>query len=159
MHTYVIPELKEAWDKVLDDARKVGIGWDDITSVSFDNAQKRLGCCHRKEGVYSITISKYLKKENWANVLMHELCHAKDGVAGHGKKWQIRAKKANSIGYNISVTGSYEELDQQPQYKYKIFCEQCGASCMRIRETHMVKHPGAYFCGKCGGSLIVKHLV
>lgn len=158
MHTYVTSKLKTVWNEVIADANKAGIDYDNIVSVDFDNAQKRLGCCHTRDGFFYITVSKYLKPECIKNVLMHELCHATFKSNQHDKVWQARAQKANSIGYNISRTGSYSELAETPKYKYKVFCENCGQSFMRVRESKIIKYPGSFKCGICGGSFIVKHL-
>lgn len=160
MSTYVNPVLVDAWNQVVTDAKKVGIDYDTITKVTFDRATRRLGCCHWDEQTktYSITLSPNLKPERYPFVLMHELCHAKNGVHGHGTKWKARAAKANKLGYEIERCGSSEEMQEKPKYKYQISCTSCCKSFYRLRESKCVTHPEEYCCGNCGGKLEVKEL-
>lgn len=160
MVTYVDPKLLSAWNKVISDAAVAGIDWDEIESVTFDRAEERLGCCHwnHKKKNYKITISSKLKPERYESVLMHELCHAKDGVYGHGKEWKLRAQKVNKLGYDICRCGSIDELSTLPKYKYKISCTKCNHFFYRIRKSDCVKHPESYYCPYCHGKFKVEML-
>lgn len=121
-------------------------------------AKRRLGCCIRKEGAFTIEISAGIldNPELLHATLVHELLHTCYGCQNHGKRWKAYAVKAGeALGLEIQRTVAVEGQPQrlrQDSVKYFLRCTSCGAVIPRRRMSKAVKNPGRYRCS-CGGKL------
>lgn len=121
-------------------------------------AQRRLGCCVRKDGVFTIQVSAFVleDQELVRTTLVHELLHTCYGCLNHGKRWKAYAAKAGeALGLDIQRTVTLEGQPQrlrQDSVKYLLKCKSCGAVIPRRRMSKAVKHPERYRC-PCGGKL------
>lgn len=121
-------------------------------------AQRRLGCCVRKDGVFTIQVSVFVleDQELVRTTLVHELLHTCYGCLNHGKRWKAYAAKAGeALGLDIQRTVTLEGQPQrlrQDSVKYLLKCKSCGAVIPRRRMSKAVKHPERYRC-PCGGKL------
>lgn len=121
-------------------------------------AQRRLGCCIRKEGVFIIEVShKILENPQLLKVtLLHELLHTCYGCQNHGKRWKAYATKVGAalgveIQRTVKMEGEPESL-RQDAVKYILRCKACGKIIPRRRMSKAVKYPNHYRC-PCGGKL------
>ena len=116
-------------------------GW----TFGFDNAKRRLGCCHYRKRM--VTMSRhYLSKntpEQFRNTLLHEIAHALAGPgAGHGPEWVAVARR---IGCNGRRCG---EADM-PEGAWRAVCGGCSRAYSRHRRP---KTMTGWYCKKCGGT-------
>lgn len=136
----------------------------DVSFKINTRAVTRLGVCKKTGSNYVIEISSSLLdertdlKNGLKNTIMHELLHTCRGCMKHTGKWKELAARVNcAYGYNIQRTATPEEklipseLAAEPKYVVK--CESCGCEFARHRMSAIVKSPGRYRCGKCGGGL------
>lgn len=121
-------------------------------------AKRRLGCCIRKEGVFTIEVSSGIlnQPELLRDTLVHELLHTCYGCQNHGKRWKAYAAKVGEklgveVHRTVAVDGPVERLRQDP-VKYFLRCKSCGAVIPRRRMSKAVKNPSHYRCA-CGGKL------
>lgn len=121
-------------------------------------AQRRLGCCIRKEGAFTIQVSARLlgQPELLRNTLLHELLHTCYGCQNHGKRWKACAQKVGQawgvdIRRTAAVEGPWEPLRRE-EVKYLLRCQSCGRVIPRRRRSKAVENPERYRCA-CGGKL------
>jgi predicted SprT family Zn-dependent metalloprotease len=120
-------------------------------TFQFDNAKRRLGCCHYTQRM--ITLSKPLALNNLDKIegkltdtILHEIAHALSyhtfgrRAKGHGDIWQSVAKQ---IGCNAERCYSSDEIDKV-ESKYSLTCPTCG----RVATRHRLPKDGIA-CGKC----------
>ena len=72
-------------------------------------AKRRLGCCIRKNGVFTIEVSNGILEDTslLRATLVHELLHTCYGCQNHKKRWHRYADMMNrAYGYTISRTES-----------------------------------------------------
>ena len=111
---------------------------------------------------HHIEISKWvldLNEKIIKDTIMHEIIHCFPGCNNHGAQFKKYAKYINeNLGYNVTRLGNKEEdykksnlkYSEKINYKYKIFCKNCGQEFFRQRfNKNLIKH---YRC-KCGGKL------
>lgn len=111
----------------------VPISWEISPQVEVNSrAQRRLGCCIRKEGAFTIQVSARLlgQPELLRNTLLHELLHTCYGCQNHGKRWKAYAQKVGqALGVDIrrtaAVEGPWEPLRRE-EVKYLLRCQSCG---------------------------------
>ena len=65
---------------------------------------------------------------------------------------------AKALGYHIKRMVNFEELGisapkEAESIKYTAVCKMCGQQYPRKRMCPLIKNPGRYRCGKCGGRL------
>ena len=128
-------------------------------------AKKRFGLCKRKGNEFIIEISSIFHQAESKMVkqtLAHEVLHTCPDCFDHQYLWRTYANKMNrAYGYNISRTGSYENLgvanivQETYRFKYTIICQSCNRKSYRERISNLIKHPERYKC-KCGGRIIVQ---
>lgn len=104
-------------------------------------AQRRLGCCIRKEGAFTIQVSARLlgQPELLRNTLLHELLHTCYGCQNHGKRWKACAQKVGQawgvdIRRTAAVEGPWEPLRRE-EVKYLLRCQSCGRVIPRRPEV------------------------
>ena len=118
-------------------------------------AQRRLGCCTRRQGRYYIQVSARIlgDPELLQKTLFHELLHTCYGCLNHGKRWKAYAQKVGeALGVEITRTAPMEGPQQplrQEEVKYLLQCQSCGRVIPRKRRSKAVDHPERYRC-PCG---------
>jgi predicted SprT family Zn-dependent metalloprotease len=121
-------------------------------------AQRRLGCCTRRQGQYFIQVSARILEtpQLLRQTLLHELLHTCYGCLNHGKRWKQYAQKVGeALGVEITRTAAMEgPVDplRQEEVKYLLRCQSCGRVIPRKRRSKAVDHPERYRC-PCGGKL------
>lgn len=121
-------------------------------------ATGRFGCCIRKNGMFTIELSRRLlaaEEPAVRQTLAHEVLHTCRGCANHGARWKGYAAKMNAAyGYEIARTDSCEKLGipDTARVRYVLVCLKCGAVFKRSRRSPLVDHPERYRC-RCGGRL------
>ncbi len=121
-------------------------------------AQRRLGCCTRRQGKYYIQVSARIlgDPELLQKTLFHELLHTCYGCLNHGKGWKAYAQKVGeALGVEITRTAPMEGPQhplRQEEVKYLLQCQSCGRVIPRKRRSKAVDHPERYRCS-CGGKL------
>lgn len=155
-------EIDSILKQVIDEAESVGIKVGNIhPSVKSTRGTKQFGRCEKKDGVFTICLSKYYKDNDLNDVkqiLMHEVLHTVEGCFNHGVKWKNAAYLVNKkFGYDISRTDTFvmanlTEEEEAKFYKYVIKCTDCGHITYRQRKSKLVTHTHHYKC-KCGGQL------
>lgn len=118
-------------------------GW----QIGFDNARRRLGCCHYRQKM--ITLSRHYVALNSdarvRNTLLHEIAHAIAvglGERGHGRIWQ---RLALAIGCDAKrcVSGADDDLVAPPRR----YTGTCPSGHVSTRST--LPRRGAISCGRC----------
>lgn len=117
--------------------------WQQGWGFGFDRAKKRLGCCHFRKKLITVSIGFISINEESVikNTILHEIAHALvGGHHGHDHVWQ---KKAIEIGCDGKRCASLKEIIT-PKMKYTAVCPQCGYIHHRSR---VPKHRTS--CGAC----------
>ena len=123
-------------------------------------AKRRLGCCIKRDGHYTIEISSDLidepsRSKLLTETILHELLHTCPDCANHGVQWKYYAGKvSNALGINISRTVDEEQLQAPRGFTYILKCKSCGCEIGRYRMSRAIQSPSIYRCGKCGGKLL-----
>lgn len=121
-------------------------------------ATGRFGCCVRRDGVFSIELSRRMlgaEEKAVMQTLAHEVLHTCWGCSNHGARWKGYAGRMNAAyGYEIARTDSCEKLGvpDTAKTRYLLVCTRCGAQIRRSRRSKLVEHPERYRC-RCGGTL------
>ena len=132
-----------------------------IEYVENTRAQSRLGLCKKSGDKYTIEISSKLLDERvdektLIETVLHEQLHTCYGCMKHTGKWKQLAQKV-SAAYKLNIVRAADEecmpAELLPTPKYGINCQGCGEEFYRQRLSSLVKRPGNYRCGKCGGKL------
>lgn len=132
-----------------------------IEYVVNSRAQSRLGLCKKLSGKYTVEISSKLLDERvdeqtLIETVLHEQLHTCYGCMKHTGKWKQLAQKVNEA-YKLNIVRAADEdcmpEDLLPKPKYVIKCQDCGEKFYRQKLSPLVKRPGNYRCGKCGGKL------
>lgn len=162
-------ELNEMLADVIKEALEAGIP---VPSNIYPQVRinrrtkKRLGCCIKKDEMYTIEISEIIldcDTQHIRNVIAHEVVHSCEGCINHGSLWKKYASMMNErYGYNIKRLVSMDEIGLGDAYeirniKYIMKCQSCGKEYPRQRYTCVMKKINAYRC-TCGGKLTVIEL-
>lgn len=151
-------------ERVIAQARavKVPVGGPISPSVVLNGrATGRFGCCIRKNGMFTIELSRRLlaaEERAVMQTLAHEVLHTCRGCANHGVRWKDYAARMNrAYGYEIARTDSCEKLGvpDTAKVRYVLECTRCGAKIRRSRRSALVDHPERYRC-RCGGMLALR---
>ncbi len=137
-------------------------------TLYLTRASTRLGSCKKENGIYRISLSVYILKDEKTvrNTLAHELVHTCRGCMNHGANFRrIGHQVENMLGISVNRTASREESEQsgirdayRQKVRYEIRCIKCGNSYYRQKKSALVKNPERYRCGKCGGRLYVEEV-
>lgn len=88
--------------------------------------------------------------EQFSRVIRHELIHA----------WQYHeydeADHGSSFRQWVEPLETDRHCEQYVEPKYWVICEECESRDPRYRRSKVVKHPGKYSCGQCGGGISVE---
>jgi predicted SprT family Zn-dependent metalloprotease len=131
--------------------------------INFDyfKSKRSWGVCetlpHNK---FQIKVSERLiqshKDKEVMDTIIHELLHTIPGGQCHTGNWKKYAEYVNSkTEFNIKRRTSEEEKGFKPTpftYKYKLVCNNCGATSYYRKETRLIKNSGAGYrctCTKC----------
>jgi len=154
--------IEQLLDRVMTEAKALKIPFSAAICrpvIINSRAIRRLGCCIRKNGTFTIELSSALlsaKDRQICQTLAHELLHTCYGCQNHGKRWKSYAEKMNNAyGYRIARTEKEETVSVvMPVVKtrYTLFCDGCGVQIVRYRRSALVQHPERYRC-RCGGTL------
>ena len=145
----------------MDQLRSLGIPISQEIAPSVEvntRAQRRLGCCTRRQGRYDIQVSARILEDPQLlqQTLLHELLHTCYGCLNHGKRWKAYAQRVGeALGVEITRTAPMEGPAlplRQEEVKYLLQCQSCGRLILRRRRSKAVEHPERYRC-PCGGKL------
>jgi len=130
----------------------LSVAVDDLDWEVSERARRRAGAVRYRDGdpeVLSITWTLF-ENRGWgaaAETIRHELIHAhllnEHGDPSHGDRFEAWADRLRT-----AVTC---ELFAEPNYW--VVCRDCGSELARYRASKLVKNPGDYRCGGCGGRL------
>ena len=113
-----------------------------------------------------ITISSCLGQDydQIRKTLCHELGHFVAPREHHGYLWKARANKiGNRWGFDAERCTNNETFNKaakemrakkSSEYKYKVYCPQCGTEWKYKSKCGIVQNPGRYRCSACKASLI-----
>ena len=177
-------KILEIWEEVLAEAKRLyPMYFEDFTPELYhDSSYSHLGRCSwslknpseynvdkRKYSRCIITISTNLKQdyEQIRKTLCHEVGHFVAPKEHHGYIWKTRADK---IGAKWGITAerctsneTFSEAARQArakrktgEYRYCVFCPDCGAEWKYKSNCKVVQHADRYRCGRCGHSLKVE---
>lgn len=140
-------------------ARDVAESYDLTVTVSdldwevSKRAKRRAGAVkHRGGAPETVSLTwAYFQEHGWAataDVVRHELIHVhllnEAGDASHGPAFRELADDLQT-----SVT-----CKRFAEPNWWVTCESCGSEMPRYRQSKLVKNPGEYRCGGCGGELV-----
>lgn len=146
----------------------IGIYPNEISEFKISNAKSYWGQARRRNGVYSIKISKDLLEDNTPEkslkqTLFHELLHCVDGCWEHKNKWKELSELVNDCyAMNIKRTNSSVELlgENRVDKDIKTFTVVCTNSDCNgkyskrgYRQPKWYKHIENYCCSKCHSKL------
>lgn len=86
------------------------------------------------------------------NTMMHEILHCVDGTDGHTGKWKRIAEEINNAypdKYHITRCSDYSDyvhdnVEENHDYKYVVYCPNCGAKWFYRRKSKTVSMPERY---------------
>lgn len=115
-------------------------------------AKRRAGAVYHLDGVpvRVVVARRFFDANGWtglAETIRHELIHVhllnERGDPGHGDAFREWADRLE--------TGVRCERFAEPNWIVE--CENCGGRLHRYRRSKLVKWPGKFRCGECGGDL------
>jgi len=113
-------------------------GW----SFDYDNAVRRLGCCHHSDKAISLSWKlTQLEADDTriTNTILHEIAHALVGAGkGHGRVWKSKFISLGGNGARCSATSAKVEP------KFIATCPVCGAVARRFKAPKRQTS-----CGNC----------
>jgi len=137
-------EVVESYELAVDVA---GLDWE----VS-ERARRRAGAVRYRDGdpeTVSLTWAVFTNR-GWgaaAETIRHELVHVhllnEHGDPSHGDRFEAWAERLQT-----PVT-----CEPFAEPNYWVVCRDCGSRMARYRKSKLVKNPGDYRCGGCGGRL------
>ena len=138
-----------------------------LCSQSYKNPSERV-TDKIKQSRCIITISSLLGQdyEQIRETLCHELGHFVSPKNHHDHIWKARANKIGERwGLKMSRCTDNETFNKAAaqmraakcsEYKYVVYCPDCGHEWKYKTKCNIVKSPGRYLCGSCKTSLKVK---
>lgn len=130
--------------------------------VEFCRKEKAYAACYRKNGMFTIKVSKYalnIDETAMRNTICHELIHTLPNCFNHGVNFKRCADIVNrKCGVCVLTKGCLNENGEQakmerPTPKYVVTCKCCGHKYFHTRKCTAVAYPELYSCGHCGGKL------
>lgn len=130
----------------------------DVTDLEWEvskRAKRRAGAVRYRDGepeTVSLTWEQF-QRQGWratAETVRHELIHVHllneydDG--SHGDRFRELAEELQTTVH----------CDRFAEPDWWVICEDCGGKLARYRRSKLVKNPGSYRCGGCGGGLYVE---
>lgn len=174
------PKILKIWSEVLEEAKKLYPRYFETCTpeLYMDSSYSHLGRCSyhspnpQETNVDKIrfdrciiTISSNLKTDynQIRKTLCHELGHFVAPYEHHSYLWKVRTDKigarwgfkASRISYNETFHSAANAIRAQKssEYKYKVYCPECGAEWKYKSNCNIVQHPDRYRCGKCKTTL------
>ena len=126
------------------------------TQLNQKRFGERMGSQPTRNGHHTIVINEKVfedgGKDEFLDVVRHELahavCYAIHGTSQkHNHKWKAMAAKLGA-----DPSSSHHRRDRSDEYKYYIYCPNCGYEGGRTRMCKVIKKPFHRKCGKCGHS-------
>lgn len=139
-------------------AREIAQNYDlsvDVSALDWEvskRAKRRAGAVkHRDDTPETVSLTwAHFQEHGWgaaAETIRHELIHVhlltEHGDPGHGDRFEEWAGRLQ--------TTVHCETFADPNWW--VVCEDCGSEMPRYRKSKLVKNPGQYRCGGCGGRL------
>ena len=170
------PKILAIWTEVVDEAKRLYPRYFEhcTPELYHDSSYRHLGLCSsslqnpKERNVDNIrhsrciiTISTNMKQDYDCirKVMCHEVGHFVAPKQNHGYLWKVRADKIGAKwGFDASRLTSNEtfsnaameaRMSKISNYKYRLFCPQCGSEWKYKTECQAVKHPVWYQCRKC----------
>lgn len=167
--------ILEIWEEVKEEAKSLYPGYFEECEPELyhDSSYRHLGLCsqsfYKSQGGVNnirasrciITISSNLGQDydQIRETLCHELGHFVAPRENHSHLWKTRADKigmrwgleAKRLTNNETFNNARKEIKND--YKYRVYCPECGAEWKYKSNCGIVKSPGRYCCGKCQTSL------
>lgn len=159
--------LKQYAQVCMNELDDLGIPYRNAEWKTSSRATKWYGRCECRNGKYTIKISDKLLQDNISdyplkNTIIHELLHTTCMNDRHGGEWLRMAKKVNAnTKYNITKLSNYEKYGvhmNKHEYKYEVYCPNCGTIGRYKRKCATTEHLERYMCAKCKGDLKVREL-
>lgn len=135
------------------DTYDLSVAVSDLEWEVSKRAKRRAGAVkYRNEHPETVSLTwAYFQEHGWAataDVVRHELIHVhrlnEAGDASHGAAFRELADDLQT-----SVT-----CKRFAEPNWWVTCESCGSEMPRYRQSKLVKNPGEYRCGGCGGELV-----
>lgn len=130
-------------------------------------ATKWYGRCEQRGSHYTIKISDKLLQDDindfpLKNTIIHELLHTTCMDDHHGGEWARMAKIVNNnSNYKIARLSNYRPYGvhmNRAEYKYEVYCPDCGVIQRYKRKGNVIKCLDRYICGHCKGKLKYREL-
>jgi len=130
----------------------------DVSGLDWEvskRAKRRAGAVKYSDGTPdSVVLTwEYFEEMGWeetAATIRHELAHVhllnEAGDPGHGPAFERLAEQLET----------HVHCERFATPKYWVRCDDCSNRLARYKKSKLVKHPGRYRCGDCGGSLVVE---
>ena len=130
----------------------------DVSGLEWEvskRAKRRAGAVKYSDGTPdSVVLTwEYFEEMGWeetAATIRHELAHVhllnEAGDPGHGPAFERLAEQLET----------HVHCERFATPKYWVRCTDCSNRLGRYRKSKLVKQPGRYRCGDCGGSLVVE---
>lgn len=172
-------EIKRIYEESILKLQDLGVPISVYTTLKIhrrqlNKSQKsyKAGTAVTKDGNYTINIFIFGNetRDDIVNTMYHELLHTIPNGMTHTGKWKAWADVLNRrLGLNIQRTHNkfseeeYNNLENNPRYKYKLTCSKCGRSWYFTRETKLIKRlkSGDKYAGQCPydyGNLIINNI-
>jgi predicted SprT family Zn-dependent metalloprotease len=175
--------ILEIWEEVKAEAKSIYPHFFEQCEPELyqDSSYSHLGLCRQsysnprervvdriKQTRCIITISSNLGQdyEQIRKTLCHELGHFVAPKNHHDHIWKVRANKigerwnfkAERLTNNETFNKAAKEIRAQRSndYKYAVYCPECGNEWKYKTKCQIVKSPGRYICSSCKTSLKVK---
>lgn len=168
--------ILEIWDEVKDEAKRLYPYYFEYCEPELyqDSSYRHLGLCiyecanPREKNVDKlrfsrciITISSCLGQDydQIRKTLCHELGHFVAPREHHSYLWKARANKIGARwGFEMTRCTNNEtfnnaakqlKAERSRDYKYKVYCPDCGTEWKYKTRCQIVKNPNRYLCSKC----------
>lgn len=145
------------------DLRSIGIVPGTVVEWSVNTrAKKRWGQCRAvTSDTFAIQIASRLLEDDVSdqaakNTVLHELLHTVPGCHGHRGRWKELAESVNRLLPEYTVKRTTTEAEKGVSGDpptYVVVCADCGREYGTLRMTRLIRTPGRFRCGICGGKL------
>lgn len=170
------PRILEIWEEVKAEAMELYPQYfEDCEPELYHNGSVRyLGYCTqqfanpKERNIDKIRHSKCIilistnlgqDYEQIRSTLCHELGHFVAPKEKHSTLWKARANKigkrwgceASRLTYNETFVAATAQA--RSNYKYRVYCPNCGTEWKYKKNCQTVQNPGRYICSKCKSTL------
>lgn len=144
-------DLESIVREVKEDMKKMGVPYNNRFHVMIRDYHTVNGVCYHDRELACIDkgLFNHGKMMDVKQTICHELIHSACGFnEHHGEVFQHYARRMDELGYDIHTRNNLE-WDKRKEYKYVLYCPECGMQWGYRTYCKTIKYPERYCCNTC----------